>query len=203
MNDYVENAPSTVPPSGRPVLDKSEKAVDVVLAEYAALKTEINSRSSYQHHIVNWVLVVTGALLAVGLERQEVALLLIAPILTFFLVVRYADHSAQIARMGDYIQRRIEKCLPDLGWEEWLPSEHARPRVGQKGLLAVVTSRGTFLTMEALPVVVGLVRFFPELLQIEPSMSSARALLLWLLLAGDIVIMALTWRVLTHRRYKD
>ena len=117
----------------------ADKAVDVVLAEFSALRAEINSRASYQQQITYWLLIITGTLVTIAINQQEILLLLMCPILTLFLAIRYADHGAQIARIGDYIERRLEHRLNELGWERWLYSGDARPsfgRFGNAGMLA-------------------------------------------------------------------
>jgi hypothetical protein len=169
---------------------KDKKASDVILAEFNSLRTEILNRSNAQQQMLYLALIAGGALTPIGVQTQEIAVLLIAPIIAFFLSVRYADHGAHISRIGTYIEEKIEPRLPGLGWERWLHKE-ASPSLGQTGILEMISSRGLFITIEILPVVFILLKFWQKL-----------DLLVWILLSIDILIPIISWFLLQHRRWR-
>lgn len=188
--------------AGEAIKYSADKTVDVILAEFSALRAEINSRAARQQQITYWLLVITGTLITLAMNQQEILLLLMCPVLTLFLAIRYADHGAQIARIGDYIERRIEHRLKELGWESWLSSGDARPSFGRSGWAAGVAWRGVFVTMQVLPTAVAILRFWPQL-SFASSTAIASLVLYWVLLFLNGVIPVCTWLVLKHRRFDD
>lgn len=188
--------------SEAPMNYSPDKAVDIMLAEFSALRAEIDNRTSAQQRISYSMLFITGTLITLGINQREILLLLISPVLTLFLAIRYADHDAQIARVGDYIERRIENRLRELSWEHWLYSDDAHPCYGRSGRARGLAWRGIFVSMQVFPIGVALLRFWPEF-TFPPTNSVASLVFHWFLLVSDIFIVFYTWIVLRHRRLDD
>jgi hypothetical protein len=99
--------------------------VDVVLAEYNAIRAEILSRSSAQHILINLDLTLTGVITGIAFsQRISMLVLLLIPILSACCALLYFDHAKQIDALGAYISRDIALKLDtltgtdgSLGWD--------------------------------------------------------------------------------------
>ncbi len=90
-----------------------------LLAQYTALRDEIQNRSKFQQQLVLGALIGAGAFLPVGIEREAPVVLLLYPILAMFLAAIWLQHSFQIRRIGRHI-RTMERSAPGgvrYGWE--------------------------------------------------------------------------------------
>ncbi|HWC84507.1 MAG TPA: hypothetical protein VG756_31510 [Pseudonocardiaceae bacterium] len=97
------------------------------LAEFAALRTEIERRSNIQQNLFALQLTISGAVFSFALSSQDrVDLLLIIPISTYILAGRYVIQHYGIVYAGEYIKEVLSQRIPDgLDWEKWL-IEHRR-----------------------------------------------------------------------------
>jgi hypothetical protein len=98
------------------------------LAEFAALRQEIERRSQIQHNIFTLQLTISGAVFSFALSNHaRVYFLLIVPISTYMLAGRYVTQHFGIIYAGKYIKEVLGALVPGgLGWERWLIDHRRR-----------------------------------------------------------------------------
>jgi hypothetical protein len=94
---------------------------DGALAEFSALRTEIDSRYKYQQQILALQLTLTSAIISLGLSKPvPVGVLLIIPFSTYLLCGRYVGQRTAIRWVSRYITEELSPRVPDgLGWTRW------------------------------------------------------------------------------------
>ena len=97
--------------------------VQVLLAEYAGLRAEIERRTNLQWSVFALQLASAGAITSVAISTAgNLALLLIIPVSSYMLGSRYILHDFHIKLIRRYL--RDESALRDvLGWERWRRAE--------------------------------------------------------------------------------
>lgn len=101
---------------------------EVRLAEFQALREEIQQRSSSQHSILALYAASFSAIIGLALERDSPELLYIAPVLTLSAGLLWADHHRSIQRIGRYIRDVLWIWTPN--WEKY---REDLPKVGDLG----------------------------------------------------------------------
>ncbi|GAA0382892.1 hypothetical protein GCM10009541_26870 [Micromonospora gifhornensis] len=101
---------------------------DGALAEFSALRTEIDSRSKYQQQILSLQLTLTTALFGLGLaEPVPLGVLLVIPLTSYLLCARYIGQRSAIRWASKYITEQLSPRVPDgLGWSAWV-ARNRRP----------------------------------------------------------------------------
>jgi len=97
------------------------------LAEFTALRAEIERRTTIQWNVLALQIAIAGAVFgfALSASRREI-LLLVIPIATYMTFGRYIIHAVSISRIGRYIRTDLSLRVPGgLHWEEW-QRKHAR-----------------------------------------------------------------------------
>lgn len=91
------------------------------LAEFAALRQEMDMKIQNQYQLLTLQLTLTGAIFSFAISRAGLAgLLLIVPVSTYLLCGRWASQHHGIHRIGTYIQQELSQRVPGgLGWEAW------------------------------------------------------------------------------------
>ena len=110
----------------------SARRVDVLLAEYGALRQEILSRSSTQHMLINLDLTLAGLVAGLAFSQKvSLLILLLIPILSACCSLLYFDHAKQISVIGEHIGGWLAPQLDDvlgaqlLGWDRRAsPEQH-------------------------------------------------------------------------------
>ncbi len=94
---------------------------DGALAEFNALRTEIDSRSKYQQQILSLQLTLTTALFGLGLtEPVPPGVLLVIPLTSYLLCARYIGQRSAIRWASRYITEQLSPRVPDgLGSSAW------------------------------------------------------------------------------------
>jgi hypothetical protein len=122
-----------------------------LVSEFTALRTEILKRIELQHQLLSLTLVVFGTILSFGLQVHSSSIVLLYPILAFFLSSSWTYHGRAVRDIVVYIRNQIEaKILGDnLGWEH-------RParRFKLPGRLDLLAARGIFAGTSALATLV-------------------------------------------------
>jgi len=93
------------------------------LAEFGALRQEIERRSNIQHNIFVLQLTSSGVIFSFALARsgEGSPFLLVIPIISFLLCAEYVDQIYGQRIAGEYIKDQLAKNVPGgLGWESWL-----------------------------------------------------------------------------------
>jgi hypothetical protein len=88
--------------------DDKKAMLNVVLAEFQALRGEIKDRASAAYTILNLNITATAAVAGFVLsDKADPRLLLILPLLSPALGMLFVDHSYNIANLGNYINERL------------------------------------------------------------------------------------------------
>src|SRR5690349_8131547 len=91
------------------------------LAEFAALREEIDSHWKAQVQLFSLQLTITGAILSFAISRQNLlGLLLIVPYSSYLIGALYVQLEASTLVMGEYIRDILSDRVPGgLQWEAW------------------------------------------------------------------------------------
>jgi hypothetical protein len=98
---------------------------DGPLAEFVALRQEIDRRSTIQHNLFALQLSASAVIFSFALSQTgRSGFLLIIPVSTFMLTARYVDQMYGIQNVGWYIRHVLAPKIPGgLEWEEWIHGE--------------------------------------------------------------------------------
>jgi hypothetical protein len=185
----------------------------LVLAEYAALHSEIEKRVDLRQQLLLGLFVVAGTFLSLGVGdvvgTGEITL--IYPIIAFCIAGSWAHNDRKIGDIGKYIFTEIEQKYHFIGWETYRKRLHdARQQVKRSTpgkVLRVIaakiataldsldfSTRGVFLTSQILGLAIGIARSIPTM---TTPWAWAIALTLIITAAGAT---ARTWFVIEHQR---
>jgi hypothetical protein len=91
------------------------------LAEFTALRAEIDRRSASQWTVVTVQIGIAGAVFGFALSgRHRELLLLVIPFATYMTLARYVSQMVHLKLIGRYIRTELSPRVPGgLGWEEW------------------------------------------------------------------------------------
>lgn len=91
------------------------------LAEFVALRQEVERRNNIQHALFVLQLTTAGAVFSFSLaSSKHSGFLLIIPVSTYMLCARYVDHQYGAQRAALYIKDELSSRVPGgLGWESW------------------------------------------------------------------------------------
>ena len=100
------------------------------VAEFTALRQEIERRASTLNNLLTLQLTISGAIFSFALsDPGRRTFLLIVPMSTYLLCGRCASQHAGIAEIGRYIRESLSDRVPGgLHWERWL-AQNQRPRL--------------------------------------------------------------------------
>jgi hypothetical protein len=101
--------------------DRDAVGVQVTLAEYAALRAEVDRRANVQWNILALQITSTGVIASLAISRAvDIALLLVIPLLSYMLGSRYIIHEYHINLISTYIRDELwTKLHESLSWEIW------------------------------------------------------------------------------------
>lgn len=101
---------------------------EILLAEYSALRAEIDQRSNVQWSVFALQIGSVGVISSLAIaSTSRIALLLLIPLLSYLLGNRYILHDYHIKLIHHYIQDSLSKRLQNiLRWEGW-KNEHTTP----------------------------------------------------------------------------
>jgi hypothetical protein len=91
------------------------------LAEFVALRQEIERRNVVQHALFVLQLTSAGAIFSFTLSgKAHAGFLLIIPVSAYMLCARYVEQQFGIQRAASYIKNELSDRVPGgLGWEAW------------------------------------------------------------------------------------
>ncbi|QFZ18753.1 hypothetical protein [Saccharothrix syringae] len=104
---------------------------DGPLAEFSALRDEIQERVKSQQHLFSLQLTLASAVFGFSLSRPNmIALLLIVPFSSYLLCGRVVAHHFGTLRVAKYIKEELSPRTPGgLHWESWLDRQQGRPHM--------------------------------------------------------------------------
>jgi hypothetical protein len=100
-------------------------ASQIMLAEYAALRTEVDRRAAIQWNVLALQLTSAGVIASLAISRtSEIALLLVIPLSSYMLGSRYILHDFHLKLISRYIRDSLSGRLQGhLAWESWKISQ--------------------------------------------------------------------------------
>ena len=107
-----------------------------MLAEYAALRTEVDRRATVQWNVLALQLTSTGVIASLAISHaSEISLLLVIPLSSYMLGSRYILHDFHLKLISRYIRDSLSGRLGGhLAWESWKISQ-ITPDTGPRGWL--------------------------------------------------------------------
>ena len=104
---------------------EAQAATQVMLAEYAALRSEADRRATLQWNVLALQLTSTGVIASLAISRTSgSALLLIIPLSSYMLGSRYILHDFHLKLISRYIRDSLSGRLQGhLAWESWKVSQ--------------------------------------------------------------------------------
>jgi hypothetical protein len=114
------------------------------LAEFAALRDEIQERVKAQGQMLSLQLTLSGAVFGFAISRAGMtALLLIVPFSSYLLCGRLVAQHVGTLRVAQYIREELSRQVPGgLCWEEWLRRQVRRPHFLGSALPLLLTFVG-------------------------------------------------------------
>jgi hypothetical protein len=100
---------------------EAQAASQIMLAEYAALRTEVDRRATIQWNVLALQLTSTGVVASLAISRASgIALLLVIPLSSYMLGSRYILHDFHLKLISRYIRDSLSGRLQGhLAWEGW------------------------------------------------------------------------------------
>jgi hypothetical protein len=104
---------------------EAEAPIQIMLAEYAALRTEVDRRAGIQWNVLALQLTSTGVIASLAISRTSgIALLLVIPLSSYMLGSRYILHDFHLKLISRYIRDSLSARLQGhLAWESWKISQ--------------------------------------------------------------------------------
>jgi hypothetical protein len=167
-------------------LDAYQPEKEYLVAEYTALRAEMQSRSQAQRQLLSLAFIISGTLLTIGVTHNTQDLFFLIPLILSFLSVGWGDHDRAIKMISSYIREQIEPYAPGLEWANSIQQLESEKPQAFGGFLISTHVRGTFLLLQLLPIGLALSQFKWEMRSI-------------VLLGLDVIAIILTWFVLRHR----
>ncbi len=103
----------------------AQLASQVMLAEYAALRAEVDRRANVQWNVLALQLTSAGVIASLAISHvSDIALLLVIPLSSYILGSRYILHDFQMKLISRYIRDSLSVRLRgSLAWESWKASQ--------------------------------------------------------------------------------
>lgn len=148
-----------------------------VIAEYEMLRSEVIARIEKSQNVVSLSLVAWGAFVGAALQEEiNPSVLLVYPLIAFFLAAGWAHNEVRMRQIGDYV-RMVEVRFNYSGWGHALTSLGASGRILR--LYGPLAASGVFLATQGLTIAL-----LPPLADLEGAE--------WILLWVDIILIVLT-----------
>jgi hypothetical protein len=136
--------------------DSTEKAINCTLAEFSALRSEIDDLGRAQRAVINLNISTAAAIIAFVLsQRASPLLLLVAPFASSAFGFLYETYTLHIRYIGDYIDQNIRPIIVGytnddrlFGWES-----HVRSKICTSGSSRLAMQMAFTLLMPVVPAV--------------------------------------------------
>jgi putative flippase GtrA len=151
---------------------------ELIVAEYRSLRSEVIARIGIGQNLVSLTLVVTGVFLSTGLQPKiSASVLLIYPIIAFFLATGWTFNDARTGQIANYI-RQIEDKYHVIGWGNHLEKVKAKVPLPSR-LIGLLSASGVFVTTQFIAILLVCTKM--------PFSTSE-----WILFAIDLVFIVCT-----------
>ena len=97
-----------------------------LLDEYKTLREDIKQRISFRFQLFNLSLVALGGILSVGIGQNKPIVLLVYPVLSFFLTLSWIHQGVVMIKLSRYIRDELEPKIPGLAWESYINKNSKR-----------------------------------------------------------------------------
>jgi hypothetical protein len=110
----------------------------VMLAEYSALRSEVDRRANIQWNVLALQVTSAGVIASLAISRPaDIGLLLVIPLSSYMLGSRYILHDYHLKLISRYIRVSLSARLQgNLAWEDWKAKQMA-PDVHRRNWLTV------------------------------------------------------------------
>jgi len=102
-----------------PTSEQLEVRDQFALAEYGNLRAEILKLIELQSQLSALIVITFGAVVSIGLQTGNSAIIAVHPILALILGTCWLNHNYAISRAADYIRSRLEVRFYGSGREGW------------------------------------------------------------------------------------
>lgn len=123
------------------------------LAEYNNLRMEILKLIELQSRLLNVIVIAFGAVISVGFQARNAAIIAVHPILALILGICWLNHNYAITRAADYIRSRLETRFYENdceGWEHYvLDYKISHARIGHLGERAIFSGSSIVAVLAA------------------------------------------------------
>ncbi len=135
------------------VVNNLPEASALLLAEYTTLIDEKLKRMEVQNQIVSLTVIIFGTILSFGLQVRSASVILLYPILAFFLMASWAHNGRRVGDIAIYIRDQIETKFEanHPGWEH-----RSRPHKKLPAGLNFLAARGIFIGTSLLTIVLAI-----------------------------------------------
>lgn len=126
-NDPMEA--KSADPEYQRMIDKAN--IDSALAEFASLRAEILMRLTAMQTVLTLQITVSGAVFSYALAGRTgtLAILLVVPVTTCMLAMRYVSQHVAMKNLSQYIHEHLNSRVPGgLSWEGWVNQQRPRLR---------------------------------------------------------------------------
>ncbi len=125
----------------------------LLVAEYTTLIEEKLKRMEVQNQIVSLTVIIFGTLLTIGLQVRSASVILLYPVLVFFLMASWAHNGRRVGDIAIYIRDQIETKFEanHPGWEH-----RTRPHKKLPAGLNFLAARGIFIGTALLTIVLSI-----------------------------------------------
>jgi hypothetical protein len=115
--------------------DRPDDLTAILLAEYAALRSETERRSTIQWNVFALQIASAGAIISLAIaSATNSALLLVVPLTSYMLGNRYLLHDFHVKLIHRYVRDSLSNRLSgNLRWEAWRERELDRKRLRGAG----------------------------------------------------------------------
>jgi hypothetical protein len=99
----------------------AQRGNEVMLAEYSALRSEVDRRANIQWNVLALQITSAGVIASLAISRSaDIALLLVIPLSSYMLGSRYILHDYHLKLISRYIRDSLsERLQGNLEWEAW------------------------------------------------------------------------------------
>ena len=156
--------------------------ITILLAQYQALRAEIQTRSGAQSTMMQLTITALGALAALSFTQYgDRRMLLLIPVISTILGLVWLDHAANISNIGDFILQRLWPALGTVSGAEGLPDYEATVRAYER-------TPGGFLRLFGLPPFLIFI-LVPIVAIIIAFDASSQGWLFWTLVIIDLALL--------------
>jgi len=174
--------------------DLSSESKQELLAEFVALREELIKRQEMRFQLLTFTLIIAGTILSLGTQKEvSVIVLLIYPILAFFLALTLVHIQIGAVEISQYLKEKIEDRFLSLGWERYIRELQTGKRKSYFAKAKGIPAFGVFIVTEIVALVLAVPRIF------FPFKESLGSILEVFLFTVSIVAIILTCYIFRHR----